>query len=68
MARRLLTTPCTLCQGSGRLFYGQDEGKMCPACNGSGNTPPGRFGLLQQLLPVICLAGLALAAYLLDWL
>lgn len=67
MAWRLLTQPCALCQGSGRLFYGQDDAKICPACKGSGNTPPGRFGLLQQLLPVICLAGLGLAAYLVGW-
>lgn len=67
MAWRLLTQPCTLCQGSGRLFYGQDDGKTCPACNGSGNTPSGLFGLLQQILPVVCLAGLALASYLLGW-
>ena len=68
MAPRLLTQTCAQRQGSGRLFYGRDDEKTCPACNGSGNTPPGPLGLLQQLLPVICLAGLALAAYLLDWL
>ncbi len=53
---------CDLCQGTGRLVYGSAEGQTCPSCRGTGTAPPGRWGLVQKIIPLVLFAALAVAA------